>query len=540
MAIPNHLEFGPVREFRSPGGTSKTIIGWVELLYKGVVFYYYNSVDMPSQLLRGFKGAVRLPDISVPLVSSRRATEARGSSFFIVFTISLAVFTDVFLYGVIIPVIPFAFTQQMGIEPDAVQSAVSKSLAVYSSGLIAGSVAFGYACDKMSNRRISMLIGLLTLIAATIILCVCKSIVVFMVGRAVQGISASVVWSVGLAVIADTAGPKQVAYFMSYPGVAMNLGHFCGPLVGGIVYEKAGYYPVFYVCFGVLVLDVVLRLLMIEKSQLPRKLKKFAESNTTEMSSIETSGRTALLMSASPDEESQFNLKVSPYHIHNVDTMFGLKIFPTLGLLKHSGVVITLFQSLIIAWITAAFEATLTLHLKELFDFNSLDSALMFMALAAPCIVEPLVGIVADRFGPRLLVTFGLIMLTPLLILLGTIQHDSTGQVISFAAILTLVGLGIVILFPPVMGELCHVVSVIEQYNPGKFGPGRGFGQAYGLFFISYSLGALIGPFHSGGIFRNQGWSTTVLSLGIVTAVAAIPSAIFTGGNLFYKFKKRV
>jgi MFS family permease len=507
---------------------------------KRLFFPAVSQVDMQS---KNFKGRFGFPDISVPLVSSRRMTEARGSTFFIVFTISLAVFTDVFLYGVIIPVIPFAFTQQMGIEPDAVQSAVSKSLAVYSSGLIAGSIAFGYACDKMSNRRVSMLIGLLTLIAATIVLCVCKSIALFMVGRAIQGISASVVWSVGLAVIADTAGANQVAYFMSYPGIAMNLGHFCGPLVGGIVYEKAGYYPVFYVCFGVLVMDVVLRLLMIEKSQLPKKLKKFDDqsnsANSVELASRETRGGLPLLTPASQDEESQFVLKVSPYHIHNVDTMFGLKIFPTFGLLKHSCVLITLFQSLIIAWITAAFEATLTLHLKELFDFNSLGSALMFLALAAPCIVEPLIGKLADRFGPRLLVTCGLLMLTPLLILLGVPQHDSTNQVVFFAAILTLIGFGIIVLFPPVMGELCHTVSEIERYNPGKFGPGRGFGQAYGLFFISYSLGALIGPFHSGGVFHDQGWNTTVLSLGIVTAVAAIPSAIFTGGNLIYKFKNR-
>lgn len=77
-------------------------------------------------------------DFSVPVISSKRVTQIRGSTTFIVFTISLAVFTDIFLYGVIVPVIPFAFTQRMGLREDQVQSSVSKSLAVYSVGLVVG------------------------------------------------------------------------------------------------------------------------------------------------------------------------------------------------------------------------------------------------------------------------------------------------------------------------------------------------------------------------------------------------------------------
>ena len=40
-------------------------------------------------------------------------------------------------------------------------------------------------------------------------LCVGRSISVLVVGRILQGASASVVWVVGLAVIADTVGPAE-------------------------------------------------------------------------------------------------------------------------------------------------------------------------------------------------------------------------------------------------------------------------------------------------------------------------------------------
>lgn len=488
-------------------------------------------------------------DFSVPVVSSKRVIEMRGSTTFIVFTISLAVFTDIFLYGVIVPVIPFAFTQRMGLQKDQVQSSVSKSLAVYSVGLVVGSVTFGYLCDKMKNRRFSMLTGLFILIAATIILCVTPSVALFMVGRVIQGLSAAVVWTVGLAVIADTAKPNQVAYLMAFPGIGMNLGIFCGPLVGGIVYDKAGYYPVFYVCFGILVVDVILRLLMIEKRQLPDKLKKFeldgVSQNIQLHSSSARSRSTAVLSDSSSEdperqaEEEEVKTTPTPYNIHSVDTLFGFRIFPVLGLLKHSAVLITLFQSLLMAWIMTSFEATMTIHLHDLFNFTSMGAALMFLALAVPSFVEPLVGKLSDKFGPRWIVSLGFLFLTPMLIILRLPDEDTVNQIVLFAALVALVGLGLTLIFAPVMGELSNVVAAIEEQNPGKFGPGKGYGQAYGLFNVAFSLGSLIGPFHAGGVFENQGWAMTVLSLGIVTAISVIPSVLFTGGNILYKAKNR-
>lgn len=39
----------------------------------------------------------------------------RSSNWFIITTISLAIFTDMFLYGVIVPVIPFALEEKIDI-----------------------------------------------------------------------------------------------------------------------------------------------------------------------------------------------------------------------------------------------------------------------------------------------------------------------------------------------------------------------------------------------------------------------------------------
>lgn len=45
----------------------------------------------------------------------------RSSKFFIVLTVCLALFTDIFYYALIVPVIPFSLTVQVGIAEDQVQ-----------------------------------------------------------------------------------------------------------------------------------------------------------------------------------------------------------------------------------------------------------------------------------------------------------------------------------------------------------------------------------------------------------------------------------
>lgn len=41
--------------------------------------------------------------------------KARSSKFYIVTTVALSVFTDLFLYGVIVPVVPFALYSRAGV-----------------------------------------------------------------------------------------------------------------------------------------------------------------------------------------------------------------------------------------------------------------------------------------------------------------------------------------------------------------------------------------------------------------------------------------
>jgi MFS family permease len=80
--------------------------------------------------------------------------------------------------------------------------------------------------------------GLLALAGSTIFLVVGRSLALIIIGRILQGLSAAVVWVVGLALLQDTVGSESIGQAMGYVGIAMSLAYLLGPLLGGIVFER--------------------------------------------------------------------------------------------------------------------------------------------------------------------------------------------------------------------------------------------------------------------------------------------------------------
>jgi MFS family permease len=188
----------------------------------------------------------------------------RSSTGFIVFTICLAIFTDILFYGLIVPVIPFSLTVQAGVAEDQVQQWTAILLACYNITLFIGSPLVGFYADNTTSRRFPLLLGLFALAGSTLLLCLGKTIALLLVGRLLQGLSAAIVWSVGLALLADTMG-RKIGYAMGYVGISMSVGLLIAPVIGGAVYAAAGYYAVYYIAFAVIFCDIVLRLVLIEK-----------------------------------------------------------------------------------------------------------------------------------------------------------------------------------------------------------------------------------------------------------------------------------
>jgi MFS family permease len=226
---------------------------------------------------------------------------------------------------------------------------------------------FGYLVDIAPTRRLPYLLGLIFLGASMGLLAIAKTTVMFVIARLLQGGATAMVAVAGLALLTDSVPLDNLGQTIGYQGSAVALGFLLGPLLGGIVYDKAGYDVVFRMAFALVGLDLVMRVAMIEQgvaakwtitnpsaatseetilsSQGDAGYQTFAEAQETETGS----GESTLTDGRSQDYEQKFE---------NGDAQS-----PTFfQIAKQPRVVISSFGLLVQGLLFSAFDAVRTLH----------------------------------------------------------------------------------------------------------------------------------------------------------------------------------
>lgn len=118
--------------------------------------------------------------------------------------------TDLSLYCLIIPVLPFLVHDRLGIPNSELQGYTSGLLAAFAAASLLSSPIAGIIADQTNTRQLPFLLGLFALLAATILLAVGQSISVIALARVLQGMSGAVVWTIGLAICLETVGPSKL------------------------------------------------------------------------------------------------------------------------------------------------------------------------------------------------------------------------------------------------------------------------------------------------------------------------------------------
>lgn len=134
----------------------------------------------------------------------------RSHTLYIVATVGIGLFTDLFLYGLVVPILPYLLQDRIGTPQDQIQNNVSGLLVAYAGSSVVFSPLAGVIADKTSSRQAPYLGGLTALIAATIMFFLGQSLPVLIIARILQGASSAFVWTVGLALCIDTVGPENL------------------------------------------------------------------------------------------------------------------------------------------------------------------------------------------------------------------------------------------------------------------------------------------------------------------------------------------
>lgn len=111
----------------------------------------------------------------------------RSNTFFIVATVAVGLFTELFLYSLIVPVLPFMLQDRVGIPQDEVQSYVSGLLTAYAAASVVSSPFAGIMADRLSTRQAPFLAGVAIMFLATAGLYIGDNIPILVVARILQG-----------------------------------------------------------------------------------------------------------------------------------------------------------------------------------------------------------------------------------------------------------------------------------------------------------------------------------------------------------------
>jgi MFS family permease len=347
-------------------------------------------------------------------------------------------------------------------------------------------------------------------------------------------------WVVGLALLADTVPQNQLAQATGWISLGMSLGILVSPLLGGIVYEHAGYNAVFGMAYALIGLDIVLRLMLVEKKVAARwnpdagPVAANAESGVGMISTDTPTSGTPDPEKAVPAASHQPEVDATKYRQRRRD-----RLPPVLSLLYSRRLWAALLASLLQASLITSFDSVLTIHAANVFGWNSTGAGLLFLPVVIPGFLAPLFGWLSDKYGGRYFATVGFLCACPPLVCLRFVDENSMKDKVLLCALLAVVGLFLALTFPPIMAEISSVVeakekSMLARGHPG-FGSGGAYAQAYALFNVAFAGGCMVGPLLAGFIVEDRGWATMAWVLGLISAIAAVPTCLWLGGWIFKK-----
>ncbi|KAJ5938946.1 hypothetical protein N7466_002080 [Penicillium verhagenii] len=477
------------------------------------------------------------------LISSKSAQlQWRSSKLFTLFVVDFAIFTDSFLYGLIVPLAPSALHGRAGLSKDESQQWTAILLALYGSALVILSPTIGYFSDKLQARRSLFLSGLAFLATATALLCIGSHIALWIVGRILQGASGAIVWTAGMSLLVHTFEADELGRVMGSTSMAMVIGCMVGPILGGVLYQYGSYYAPYAFSFGLITLDFGFRLIIADE-------KRALGDAAIEGVPVARVGNTKLGQSREEEEDGKPTEEIK--HVHSLQqrydtcatstaeetymssdiTLLPAKRGRMVTLLRDPKMIGLLWLYLVTSLIVTAFDSFLPVFVQDTFGWEQAAQGLIFVTLIIPNLFDSVSGYVIDKWpqSKRYVTACGLVTSVPLFVCLRFVDHNTIQDKVLLCALLALIALCVGITQSPIMVQVSCLVRDIEVRRPGVFGKGGADAMAYGLLNSSFALGSVIAPFLGGFLRAKAGWATMCWVLALPAGASGLLALFLFG-----------
>lgn len=246
----------------------------------------------------------------------------------------------------------------------------------------------------------------------------------------------------------------------------MNIGLLVGPLLAGAIYEHVGYDAVFAILLLVNGLAFGLRAAAIDTKGVAavRQLQHAGMKDSafdSESGLVGSGGQTNSAISPSSNsvvatkknvesnqqttaaEAPTEHSRLLPYRSTETEgsTSWLASTFPTVTVLWSSKRLnAAIYGGFLHTLIITAFDTILPIFVIKTFHWKATASGLIFLAITVPSLLGTFVGMLSDRYGPRLTCLSGLGLATPALGLFALSRDDSITSLVLMIVSLIFIG----------------------------------------------------------------------------------------------------
>lgn len=342
--------------------------------------------------------------------------------------IALSIFTATMGLGMVLPLLP-VYAKSFG----ASGATIGLTMAAFAIPQLLVSPFAGKLADRF-GRKPFLLLGAFAYFASAVGWWAADTLAVVILFRALSGIGSALIFSNAQAYVGDLAPPGSEGRYMGAFGVADFMGFGLGPLIAGIIRDRAGIETVFLAMAGLYAVVFVLIL---------------------------------VILPARPPRAQGIAKLTAPWGV----------------IARHPTMQALMFFRVCFALATGVSMAFLAVHLEERVGATATMVGVVFaMQQFAGGLSQPLLGRLADRFSRRWLVFAGAAMMAA--------GFSTVAWSDSFPVILAGMVLG-----PGIAASLANVSAQAAQIDTGR---DLGMATVASLGSAAFALGFLIGAIGGG------------------------------------------
>lgn len=328
-----------------------------------------------------------------------------------------------------------------------------------------------------------------------------------------------------MALVMDTVGSEQLGQVVGSIFSFISVGELMAPLVGGVLYNEVGEWAVFVIGLALLVVDLAMRFILIEKRVAARYMKQVAyepgaEYQTGQGATEEDEEATESTTLLGKDDSEIWVIPEQPNWV---------KSFPIVYCLSDMRFLTALITTFANGMLLGLFDATVPTEAQDLYNVNPLQSGLLFMPLVLPYLITgPLAGRGVDKYGVKPIMLFGFLWTT---IPLFLFRLTNASTIVLFCVLLALSGIGLGFITSPGIVEATDVIENYHKANKGFFGENGPYAQMYAFNSMFFCAGLSAGPLVSGWLRIKIGYGNMNACFAVLCLATAALGFVFMGGR---------